>query len=1022
MAKLELLASPPGTGKTTYCIDLFRQEILKSPAGIDSRSYFVLPNREHAGRIQSLVLKQGVPGLFNVHILTIQELGLSLLSGGALPKPSESLRRSILRQILEDHAQALPYFANVKDLPGFYELLSERIQEFKSALLDAQEFERRARKLKDSVFQMKSGNFAALMKYYGAELASRGLSEAEDSLMRLAAGSSRQMAEAQLVILDGFYHFTQAQKKLICVLAPRAARMVVTLTLPDDSPKRPHVFELAEDTRQFLIKLGFSPPRAPRSSALHFLIQNKRVTEPALLHLESSLFLAKPKIFSEKQTVLRLFTAETAHDEVESIAREIRQIHRDTEWHFSDIAVILRGMKGYDKAIERIFGDYGIPMHVHERKKTLESGFGRFVHRFLGLILSDWPSTDLLPLLKSLYGPVAPEEEAVAWLERLAFSKNVLCGQPCWAKLAQEVRCTGAQGSLRWFSEAQDKLLSARSARALRLRFTVILRQCRLDASEADQAALRSIENLLMRVESLYAGGRTGAYSAQGFLAELQRAIEIGLFSQRPRGKNRVQIYDAVMAIPKEYRVVFIAGLLDQAFPKGVTQDPFFKDDERVALNLGARRGESKLELRSSHHAGERYFFYMAVTRARNRLYLSYPKKDRDGRSTLASAFMEEVRRGFSDLPVVAEEANARWHCGSWASERQAERAAAELLFLPTPPNGTKEDKKKILVFSAARKNEPRFRRILEAGWHDGTARFRDARILEALQMRSPVFSATRLESFLTCAFKFYAQHTLRLKPYLEDRLRLEMGTLLHAVLDGFFKKLSAQEKNDAGFWKDRERIGVILSKDLEALFAESPLASEPMYRQRFLLSRMKQTLLLFARRESECAGERDLVPKYFELEFGKLLDGSPAPYPYLEIGKDKILIGGKIDRIDVSRDGDGALVIDYKLGSRNLKNKIEKGLEVQLPVYLLAVKRLLGMDVLGAELHFLESGKRAALDTKTIGELLKQTEERIEDAARRIKKGDIAVRSKSCEFCDYESICRFEKWKLIYSEVDSNG
>ena len=60
MPKLELLASGPGTGKTTYCIDIFRKEILKSPAGLDSRAYFVLPNREHAGRIQNLILKKDV--------------------------------------------------------------------------------------------------------------------------------------------------------------------------------------------------------------------------------------------------------------------------------------------------------------------------------------------------------------------------------------------------------------------------------------------------------------------------------------------------------------------------------------------------------------------------------------------------------------------------------------------------------------------------------------------------------------------------------------------------------------------------------------------------------------------------------------------------------------------------------------------------------------------------------------------------------------------------------------------------
>src|SRR6185436_18217211 len=114
MAKLELLASGPGTGKTTYCIDLFRQEILKSPAGLDSRCYFVLPNREHASRIQNLVLKKGVPGLFNVHILTLQDLTQRFLGAKAGLRPGEMLRQSLLRAILEDPANKLPYFEAVR--------------------------------------------------------------------------------------------------------------------------------------------------------------------------------------------------------------------------------------------------------------------------------------------------------------------------------------------------------------------------------------------------------------------------------------------------------------------------------------------------------------------------------------------------------------------------------------------------------------------------------------------------------------------------------------------------------------------------------------------------------------------------------------------------------------------------------------------------------------------------------------------------------------------------------------------
>ena len=100
MPKLELLVSPPGTGKTTYCIDLFREQVSKSGAGIDSRSFFILPSREHAERIQSLVLKKDVPGLFNAHIITIADLADRVLRASAGGRPTDSTRRLVLEEVL----------------------------------------------------------------------------------------------------------------------------------------------------------------------------------------------------------------------------------------------------------------------------------------------------------------------------------------------------------------------------------------------------------------------------------------------------------------------------------------------------------------------------------------------------------------------------------------------------------------------------------------------------------------------------------------------------------------------------------------------------------------------------------------------------------------------------------------------------------------------------------------------------------------------------------------------------------
>ena len=132
--------------------------------------------------------------------------------------------------------------------------------------------------------------------------------------------------------------------------------------------------------------------------------------------------------------------------------------------------------------------------------------------------------------------------------------------------------------------------------------------------------------------------------------------------------------------------------------------------------------------------------------------------------------------------------------------------------------------------------------------------------------------------------------------------------------------------------------------------------------------------------------------------------------------------------------DGKNALVIDYIRSRGGLSKKIQKGLELQLPVYMLAAQKLLGLRVMGAEhriltesrkegvyleefSELLEAGKNQARTQKEMDEFLNGTEDKIRRIAQRIHAADISVKSKSCDFCEFDPVCRFEKWKLVYEK-----
>ncbi|GAI36462.1 unnamed protein product, partial [marine sediment metagenome] len=108
-----------------------------------------------------------------------------------------------------------------------------------------------------------------------------------------------------------------------------------------------------------------------------------------------------------------------------------------------------------------------------------------------------------------------------------------------------------------------------------------------------------------------------------GFVEMLQTAIE-NTDAHTASTANAVQISNVFETRAPEYRAVFLPNLVEKNFPRQMRDNPFLKDSERGLL----RSTEFDLPLKSQRASEERYLFYIACTRASERLYFSYPLAD----------------------------------------------------------------------------------------------------------------------------------------------------------------------------------------------------------------------------------------------------------------------------------------------------------------------------------------------------------------------------------------------------------
>jgi hypothetical protein len=303
--------------------------------------------------------------------------------------------------------------------------------------------------------------------------------------------------------------------------------------------------------------------------------------------------------------------------------------------------------------------------------------------------------------------------------------------------------------------------------------------------------------------------------------------------------------------------------------------------------------------------------------------------------------------------------------------------------------------------------------------------RLADPAILEGLRARS-TFSVTELELFADCSSIWFLERIISPKTIdgeVDARLR---GSIAHQTLFKFFSGLPKRLGSER---VDANRLDESLAFLRECLTdaVESGVWIElGELQRRELEESLWRDLEQFVREEAE--SPLGLVPRKFEVAFG-----SDRSAPELQSGLhvDGFSLTGKIDRIDVDPFSARGIVQDYKSGkTAHSAAKIDSELRLQIPLYMLVLRDLVGIEPIGG-LYRALAGERHARgllraeaaddvpgfskrDYLAEEDFWAQTERAKEHAVRfvgRIREGDVQHDPKGgfpCpSWCDLWSMCR---------------
>ncbi|MBI4786737.1 MAG: PD-(D/E)XK nuclease family protein [Chloroflexi bacterium] len=1029
---IQLLLAPAASGKTQHCIERIQTARRDKPL---AAIWVILPNAANVAAFRRRLARAG--GAMGVWLGTFYALYQELLAenGQLVARLDEPVLYRFLRDIAAQlHADGrLDFFAGIHAKPGFAHALHNSIQELKRARLTPE-------KLADAVKGRgaRLEELALLYAAYQHRLLASNWADGEGQgwLATLALEGNAALARGwRLLVVDGFDEFNPTQLLVLRLLAARAQETLITLTGdPSTSLRSAHPGGDLGRQGERLAHRRFMRARAALASSLTPSVPLSPLLERSSVPGEgrggrgSGVRRLEPALFQPASDRLpadgrvEFLEAPNRAEEIRAALRWLKaRIVRD-QCAPGEVALLAREIEPYRAFIEEVAAEFGMPVHLQQGANLAANPAIAALLNLLALELQDWPRRRVVDAWRTPYadwtalgiergdhrgGDLGRAER----LDAAARWGQVVAGYDQWqdtltrlarAQPAPEldeesaplVAPTGTHAAALWRKFRQFAARVTPPPRATTRVYATWLEaligddpellsewQTESDTSlrivacasaepatrARDVAALREFKNILRALvfaQTALGPARGAEYTFAEFWNELRGAVEAATYAVPPPDESQTILAASVLAARGlSFRAVALVGLAEGEFPRAPVEDPFLTEADRAMLGLPLRISGDEVT-----------FFYEAVTRATDKLLLTRPYLADDGQPWEPSPYWEHVRQ-LVDAPVGRVRLDDALPVEDAAS-------AVELRLTPLPHSHTPILANSVgaweyggqageVVLAARLAAQPR-------GPYEGD--------LSALQMRLErdypamrPWSASRLETFGTCPFAYFAAYALGLEPRPPVEAGYDvrqLGTMYHAILETLFRTAADPT-------------------DLSALLAALPAIANEVFDAAPETYGFRPTALWQRQRAELEAILADTIralheasagwrPLYFELAFGPppplLLTGEGrgggAPpsatgegrgegVPPLVLRGDggEIQLRGYIDRVDVNAAGD-LRVVDYKAGSSSISRAdLDQGKRLQLALYALALRDALQVGAPAAGLYWhIGSAKASSL------------------------------------------------------------